>query len=265
MELFSPRKTHILFLANVFPEDCPNEEEVLLAVEESFNKFIAPPTASNVSLPSDLYDIKEESEDEDETLPNIFPNFPLAEEPALEVTEYDELPEYFIDLKSWPKSTNLLCSACDDTIRGIPWIIPLAKVKKVITPNEDDVNVFFPEATRPNPKYFHDTVVDTADITPSYRTKEVIAFRRHKSCFCTPFCASRFIRCIRDPSIPNEWEAMTLLLSLYQAITGKEVEDIPIAEDKIRLMQYCGPKGLTRQEFRDLNEAKRVLYARNVI
>ena len=45
---------------------------------------------------------------------------------------YQRLPAYFVDKKTWPKYTNLICGYCTLSIPGIPLFLP-----RSITPNGD--------------------------------------------------------------------------------------------------------------------------------
>jgi hypothetical protein len=244
MALYEEKKrSYILFLPNIFPEDCPDENEVLQEVENSFHVF-----ETEVS-----------DSEEEEPLPDLYgESSNLQFRQYAEPEDYDELPAYFIDLKSWPKSVNAYCWECSDVVRGMPWIVPIGRIKKVIGPSSEETERIFEETKG---SYFLDTAADTVDLLPCYRTQEVNAFIRH-GCFCTPFCASGYIRFRNDPKIRNRWEAMKLLKDFYHEVTGREVEDIPVGEDKTIMMQYCGPKGITLQEFRLRNESKKVLHVK---
>jgi hypothetical protein len=39
-------------------------------------------------------------------------------------------------------------------------------------------------------------------------------------------------------------------------MTGKDIKKIPYSIDKTKMMHYCGPNGLTVQQYRDENRAK---------
>lgn len=135
---------------------------------------------------------------------------------------YDSIPPFYTRYETWPKGTNLLCWMCNNSVPGMPWFIPIGLVKR------PDENV------------------------------EVIARRTHGN-FCSPWCASRYINRVDDPKV-RKWECKRMLLDLYKEITKNDLPDIPEAEDKTIMMQYCGPCGITVQEFRDQNNEKEFLF-----
>ncbi|MEM3062320.1 MAG: hypothetical protein QW303_02055 [Nitrososphaerota archaeon] len=140
--------------------------------------------------------------------------------------QFDSIPAFYTTYESWIKSTNLLCWSCSNKFDGMPWFIPIGLMKQKITKNDKVV--------------------------------EVIA-RQVYGNFCTPFCACRYINRIEDSRI-RKWECKNMLIKLYNEITGNNVPDIPEAEDKTIMMQYCGPHGITVQEFRLRNEQKNEIY-----
>jgi hypothetical protein len=269
MDIFIPKKTYILFLPNIFPEDCQDDEDVLRDIED-VEEFTESDNSSVVS---------------DDDIPDLFnlsPSFNAEQNHSMvkeeELKDYDTLPPYFINIHLWPKSTNLLCWNCGNGVQGFPWFVPTARVKKSIysigaaSENNDDTdnqNIYDTNDASNIEDAFtmFENSTDTVDVLPMYqnisRTKEVKAFKRH-GCFCTEFCVNRYINRVKDPQIHNKWECEKLLILLCREITGKDVRDIPEADDKTIMMQYCGSKGITPQEYRERNENRRViLYERN--
>lgn len=170
----------IIFLADTFPEK--KEEEILQELEES----------SDSSCPS------EEELD-----------FPYEE--PLDV-DYEALPDFFISLETWPKSTNLYCWQCDCPFTGIPWIIPVNLVRKLVGDNE------------------------------------VNAYKRH-GVFCGLIHLNDYIE--DHPLHFHNLNMVKKLLEDYiRIMMGKEVIIIPRGLDKYVMVQYVGPSGITPQEYR---------------
>jgi hypothetical protein len=250
MNYFTPKKSYILFLAGVFPEDCPDEDDFLHPEENLITTSYK--EAENNDSESDDESATHESvehesvfdnstnehenfanaanaDQKDTDLPNLFDG------PDHSIIEYDEIPDYFTGVDTWPKATNLLCWSCCISIPSMPWFVPISKVKKVISVSDDDEDL-------------------------SYNTKEISAFKPH-GYFCFPSCVKRYIRRVDDPKIRNKDESIRLLNMVYKEITGKDVLDIPEAEDKNIMMQYCGPKGVSLQQFREMNRNKLAISA----
>jgi hypothetical protein len=244
-------------LANVFPEDCLDEDDVLRNVEE---EYLDEETEK-------ISEISNDSEDDssEEDVSSLF-NSIIEEESEISQTrdecieEYDNLPEYFTNINSWPKSINSLCWSCALKIYSIPWFIPVGKMKKSVPAYCEDID--FQEID--NNSNIFDNVSDFQEFPEVYqppsRTKEIhvlIPYGR----FCTPYCAQRYINRIKDPKIKNIWEASELLKHLYEKISGKPVQYIPEADDPTIMMQFCGPKGITAKEYRERNEHCRVVFS----
>lgn len=255
MEHISQKKSYILFLANVFPEDCPNDDDILKSMETIDEKINYSENEEN-----DVY----LTDSSDEELPNIFSsNFNKIEE-VQEENDYDNLPMYFSTLSKWPKTTNLLCWYCNIRPVGMPWFIPIGICKKsVLILDEKDE---YSDKIEDN-LFSLENISEFVNAMPDYqittKTKEEKNFIRH-GCYCTPFCAMKYIKTIKDPKVKNKWEAKKLLLKLYEEIYNVKVRDIPEAEDKTVMMQFSGPKGITVQEYRKRNENIKVLLFENI-
>lgn len=223
------KKSHILFLADVFPDDCLDDETILKTLDVS----------------------RDSESDTDQELPDICDSteFTLVDKSVLEppkywaeeiCMEYECLPDYFVNLETWPKSSNLLCWSCDTSFKGIPWTVPISKTIK----NETFVDDSTPE--------IYGTTADP--INPKIR--EYYAFQT-LGCFCSEFCAQKYINRSGDMRIKNKWESGKLLLEIYRLITGRHIRYIPESEDKYIMMQYCGKKGISIAEYKERNETKR--------
>jgi len=132
-----------------------------------------------------------------------------------EYINYTALPEYFIDLNTWPKISDLQCCSCNLPFRGIPWFIALNKSFKVI----DGVQ------------------------------KKVMEVHR---VFCTPFCAMWYINNVNDSHIINKWDVLELLREFCSTVLSRKVEYIPEAPSKYEMIQHKGMDGISTQEYRNL-------------
>jgi hypothetical protein len=233
-----PSKNIILFLASVFPEECPDDSDVLRDIGFPANDTAESEEDLDFDRPNQNERV-DSSFDSEEDVPNLFQ---LAERDIDVPIEYDQLPAYYIGLDSWPKNCNLQCWGCTNTFTDRPWFIPNGMTKKLLNRSvEADIDdiLNLPSSLRPMPKR-----------TPE--KYERMTFRRF-GCFCTPFCAERYRRRSRDERIINVAESGKLSLLLYEEMIGVKTNEIPEAEDKTVMMQFCGPKGITAQEYRDKN------------
>jgi hypothetical protein len=134
---------------------------------------------------------------------------------SINVVEYNELPDVFVNIDSWPKSTNLQCVNCDLSFRGRPWFIPIKQTFKLTNDNVQE-NALIPYLI-----------------------------------FCSPFCVMRYITFTKDPKITNTHDAIEMLKEEALLFLGKKVIHIPPAEPKTIMIQYIGEKGCTPQEYKD--------------
>jgi hypothetical protein len=275
MDIFGPKKSYVLFLANVFPEDCADDNDVLKDIEDScqidliessfdqeYERITDPSTDNDcISEEEDLPDFfHSEMEGNDNTGTHN------GHDPSGIFEEYDSLPEYFIDIDTWPKSINSLCWGCALKIYGVPYFIPIGKVKKSISITSDSDH----SSNEPKTEDYSTIFENMADFTnipdiyktPS-RTKEIHALVPHGR-FCHEKCAQRYINRVKDPKIKNIWEASELLKYLYEKIMGKSVQFIPEAEDPMEMIQFSGPKGITAQEYRERNDNKKVILSEKI-
>jgi hypothetical protein len=122
---------------------------------------------------------------------------------------YMELPTIFRGVESWPKSTNLLCWTCDGKVTGYPKFMP--SDPKV----EDGVDI-----CRPNGN----------------------------------FCRWRCVQSYIDHYMPVHLrsDASSLLCkfaSKFNTEKTKQVIKFASSEPKFIMKIYCGPGGITREEY----------------
>jgi hypothetical protein len=276
------QKSYVLFLAEVFPENCPDEQTVLEEVQFDLNtsevhrahdaqppddqeseEIQVPPSPRGLqnSAPhdnfSDQNSDQDSSSDSDDESPNLFidqstpsdAEFQLLnsfEDPMGELGtpgDYDDLPEYFVNVRHWPKSTNRICWLCTLKIPGPPWFIPTAMTRKILR----DI---YPEVYPTDPA----DATDSTDSTDP--TDEVTAYQTH-GCYCGPLCVRRYLNRVKDQHITNSWECLKLLYLVASEIFGYEISEIPEAEDPTVMIQFCGSqRGITPQEYRLRNELR---------
>jgi hypothetical protein len=254
MELSSCRKTYVLFLAGVYPEDVPDEEEVLTGVGEQIDFSKLQDEENHESEESDEEGEIPDSElltapDSNDDLGPAILNDVTRETRRGPVSEYDEIPRYFVDKKTWIKNTNLLCCNCSNEIEGMPCFVPLNWTKRVFT-NETEgqiyVNAEQDEASE---------VSDAALLSGSQNVKEEKVIQVHLLA-CDSCCAKRYIKRSQDSKITNVWESLKLLDVVHEKLYGEKPSEIPEAEDPRSQAKFCGKGGLTEDEYRDKNRNK---------
>lgn len=246
MDFFkAPPKTVLLFLSNVFPEDCPDENDILEDITTTQDNEISP-----LLLPEEQSELDLFSGDYSSSSDEIY------EQNTKIVSDYDELPKYFINVEHWPKSVNRLCWSCNNQPFGPPWFIPIAKFKKIIPVQNLPDGSYVIDPTDLDYIDSHDMLLENMPAQTNMR--EVKALKPH-GCFCCEFCAKRYIVRVNDPKIVNKWEIIELLNEEYFLFNGKRAIEIPEAEDPMIQMQYAGPGGITPQEYRARNNKKNVI------
>lgn len=195
----------------------------------------------------DLDDVEEQTAIETTDMPNLF-----ASNDHYNIIKYDNIPKYFVNKEQWIKNTNLLCWSCSTKFSGVPLFIPLGWRKLLIPISNDESNSI---SERSDILENLTELSDAALLLSNYKFKEVKAIETHGN-FCSPLCAVRRIRGVRDPKITNTWESYKLLKLVCKGLYDVEILEIPEAEDPCRMIQYCGPKGITVQEFRNKNNTK---------
>jgi hypothetical protein len=173
-----PSKPNILFLKNVFPER-------LETIEQEYDNRIY----------------------EEAGLLGYNDELPIA---------YDKIPAVFVDVESWPKSTNILCWCCSMEFGGRPYFIP-----ERIKSHKDG---------------------GTEMITHGV--------------FCTANCAIRYLNTeYSDKSNSagsklSNWDAYHGVKIVHRLFTGRSVEKIDPSPPKTIMRQYGGD--LTESQYREM-------------
>jgi len=124
---------------------------------------------------------------------------------------YDKIPDKFIGLSTWTKTTNLHCWGCDSAFDEIPKFIPTS-----ITENlEGQIEIGV------------------------------------KGVFCTFYCVSRYIHDMYGTDLTNSegWRMQDRLAVLYGLFTGKTLSTIPLSPCKTTMERYGGD--LTEEDYRN--------------
>lgn len=284
MDFIEEHRSHILFLPGIFVEDCQetdidNEENLelnkLKLMQPENIDLLEEDNTSHVSQTSEL-------NDEDELFSKNTAEFDVLEKSrGLELGEllegfpnkshnqfkknfndiqvYDPVPKYFINTKSWIKSTNLLCCFCHDNIRGVPYPIALGQCKTLIPENEESRENFISLIT---PDKLNDQNPDKASddhlLFSCQTMKEVKAYSLHNILCCDVVCVGNYIRKISDSKITNKRESLQMSISIYGEISGETIDDVPEKELWTVMKQYCGNTGQTRNEYREKNLNKEI-------
>jgi hypothetical protein len=180
--LQSYASTSILFLRGCFPEDCDS-------IEDLFDARIL-----DATLDDEAYDMKK--------------------------VMYDSIPHKFVEFKSWPRTTNLLCWTCDSSFHNIPIFIPCSIEPSAAGIANDEKK----------------TVIGSMDVLGN---------------FCSWNCAAAYINTTFKGT--DKWERHEFLKILYKRFTQEGITEIVPSEPKTVMEQYGGFK--TRQEYREKLEA----------
>lgn len=237
-------KTHILVLTGVFIDDIVDEVDILDQLRK-VDDFVEIENLENIEGNEDDFRELEKLEGLDE--------FGIGglQEIDIDFNTFDSIPEYFVNRESWIKSTNLLCWYCNNKVEDIPWFIPISAQNIIIECCDTYENI------------------DTIDYSPTSQVgsfnfyeegncqNEVSAIKVHGN-FCSPFCVKKYINGVKDTVIDDDdlWQINRLLLKIYKELTGLDIIDIPEADDKTKMKQYCGKAGITIQEYKYINRRK---------
>lgn len=155
---------------------------------------------------------------------------------------YNNIPKYYYDYKTWIVKTNLKCWACDLNVRGKPWFIPRGLVTK-------SINKITLANLNPT------NLVDLA-LPQTGQTREVV-LKQVEGNFCSPFCTMYYFnRTYSNADQAKKGDIERLILDLYYDFVGVRVEQIPESEEKTIMQQYCGNHGKTEEEFIKINQSK---------
>lgn len=246
MDFFTGPKSYILFIPGVFIDDCKDSDDEM----ELLN-------LKNIKSES-LNDIGNDSTDEKESISddanleqlevlNIYEeNYDNLDN--IKIKNYESPPKYYINSKTWIKSSNLLCSYCRNDIKNVPYPLPLNQLK-ILIPEYTNIPEYI---ISPNKKEHADDNL----LFSSQSNKEVKAFQIHNILFCDVVCAGNYIRKVDDFKVTNKKESIKMLLAIYKDLTARDLEDIPDKDLWIVMTQYCGKSGKSTDEYIELNSEK---------
>ena len=273
MDFIEECKSHILFIPGIFIEDCLDE----VRPSEKGIDFSTVPSEDIDDIPSGSEDLDNLSEDDlqdatqgekglelNDLLNDI--NNPIGCSSDLKSSniKYDIVPKYFVDLKSWIKSTNLLCCYCHGSILK-PMPIAIGQNKILIPENEENSETFVAIADKKNKKNsendtfeYNDKMSDDHLLFSCQTFKEVKSYKIHNILCCDIVCVGNYIRKVEDSKIINKRESIRMSISIYKELTGVEIEDIPEKDLWIVMEQYCGNTGQKREEYIKKNFNKEI-------
>lgn len=199
--------------------------------------------------------IHNSDDDNDDTLPNLYGHYVRTANNEYDhsvsdyIEQYDIIPRWFVNIETWPRSTNLDCWYCDCKNPGMPWFIPVTEIRKCI-PCDPATGKILPEHTMD----VSDAALLNLNSNKRYREVEAMKTLGH---FCSICCAKTYLSKVADSRIINKWQSNKLLKKLYKLATGDTISDIPEATTKTVMIQYCGPvDGITPKEYRIGNERR---------
>lgn len=251
MDFGGYRKTYILFLAGVYPEDIPDDEEVLTGVGEQidFSKLQAEESEQEEIDDLSQADGDEIPDSELITSPEVKDDDVVARPNPNKPSSYDEIPKYFLDKKTWIKSTNVLCCGCGNEIEGMPCFIPLTLTKKIFTNDIADSQVYL------NADQDEASEISDSAILSGSQLREERVIQVHLLT-CNSLCSKYYIRNVKDSKITNVWESVKLLNVVHEKLYGEKATEIPEAEDPRIMAKFCGRGGCTEDEYREKNRNK---------
>mgnify|MGYP001809770433 CR=1 FL=1 len=186
-----------------------------------------------------LSDLVENAEPEDREFFDIL---------ELEVKQenYNSIPKYYYNYKTWLNKTNLKCWTCSLGVVGKPWFLPKGliskSINKMVLTNLSPINL------------------DDLTLPQTGQTTEVVLMQVEGN-FCSPFCTMyyfnrSFSKFSGSCDQSKKGDIERLILDLYYDFVGVRVNQIPEAEDKVVMRQYCGNNGKTEEEFIKINQSK---------
>jgi hypothetical protein len=148
--------------------------------------------------------------------------------------EFNEvIPEYFINLASWPKSTQLYCWYCQFKIESVPVPIPNGWIKLY---KKTDGTI----TSSPHDNVEHNQM--------NLTNVNAIIVRGYCCCFA---CAKSYLININDDKISNVGQSLNHLADILKLFDYKAsfvpVKPLPIIQKK-----YSGNSGLTPQQYIEL-------------
>jgi hypothetical protein len=154
---------------------------------------------------------------------------------------YNNIPKYYYDYKTWINKTNLKCWVCDLNFSDKPWFLPRGVVSKSIS--KEVLNNLSPDR------------LSELALPQNGHTKEVI-LKQVEGNFCSPFCTMYYFNRSIYIDKAKRGDIEKLILDLYYDFVGVRIGQIPESEDKTIMRQYCGNHGKTEEEFIRINQSK---------
>ena len=176
--------------------------------------------------------------------------------------EYDEIPAYYIDKKSWISSTNVICCYCSGAITN-PIPIPINQTK-ILKYENNEIFMILDKTLLKKERTFNDKL-DEYLIASSKIAKEIKAYKIHKVLCCDICCAASYIRNVKDNEIYNKEESIMLLLKIYTDLTDIVIYNIPNKDLWINMEQYSGKSGINRKKYDDFNKNKELKLKKSIV
>lgn len=169
-------------------------------------------------------------------------------------TKFDDLPKVFFTVGKLPNSINLSCWGCGCCIRKRPWLMPISCDK--VDNEPENINDFS------NSKEINIDISDLRkqQIIETSRKAHQVKMMKTQGVFCHVWCMGRYLQ-MPDPTL-NKWQIKELIKEMFKQIENKELTQIPIGDDPHIINKYCGPSGITEDEYYSQNLKKLSMYVR---
>lgn len=267
-------KTFIVFLPNIFLDKLkPSSNDVYTFNEERDIDTVFRTSSVELNESSNLFDDLEFDLDPTDTKPDLYEldisdtqqdqpdqldlddleiiQIVSAEQmgqltsyPKPSIRALDTVPKLFYTPARLPNSTNLLCWGCGINITGHPWLMPTSIDRTDTEPGEQEPD---------NSKEFHIELSDyrkQQQLLVAKRARQ-IKIMKTIGVFHHVWCMGRFLQ-FTDMSI-NKWQCTELIKDMFKQIEGKELLRVPVGECPTKLARYCGPTGLSDEEYYHIN------------
>jgi hypothetical protein len=157
--------------------------------------------------------------------------------------KWDPLPKFYVRDAGAIK-TNLLCWSCSSVMKEDQWLLPTTREKLAVpvadsAPQQDPVALDLMESDKSKHSIHH----------------QILACKT-VGIFCNVMCMGRYLM----QSQLNTWQTREFVKIMFREKTGKELREIPVASDPHAMAKYCGPSGLTEQQYYDANMAALTSY-----
>jgi hypothetical protein len=259
-------RSYVVFLPNIYPEDLVQRQPTY-DVQDDTDLFSEIPDTARQDSELDLDDLMNISSswsnkfdtttDDLELIPATSVIEPVATTFATGSITPDEMPRQFYNLDRVPTNINLSCWGCGSRILNRPWQLPVSVDRSDVEPGEQEQDFS-------TSKELH---LDLSDFRKQQqmdiikRARQIKIMKTH-GIFCHVWCIGRYLKYPIDVGI-NRWQSSELLKEMFKIREGRELIDIPVSESPYIMARYCGPSGISEDEYYNKNLKNLANYVRS--